>query len=52
MRETRLKIAKTEYARGNYDHKYVKEFWEELSAPPPEPAPPKPKKKKHWRKMR
>ena len=49
MRETRLKIAKTLYERGNISHPYVVEFWDELTAPPKEVEKPKIKKKRRKR---
>ncbi len=48
MRDTRLKIAKEQYALGNLEHIYVQEFIDELEAKP-KPKP-KPKVKKEMKK--
>jgi len=51
--ETRLRIAKLEYKKGNLAHPYVKEFISKLEATKPaqEEKPVRKNHKKYWKKI-
>lgn len=49
-KETRLRIARFQYMKGNYDHPHVQEFNQQITAELAEPEPVKPKKKRKRKK--